>query len=361
MERADRTLFYLTAALVLMGLLVVSSASVAISERNFGTLYGYTLRHGIYALVLGGIAFFSCQRIPYQFWRKISLPLLLGSLILMMLVFFPVVGVTLGGAQRWITLCFFSFQPGELLKLTLIIYLSSWLDKGKSAEKTFGRALAPFTLILGIASVFLILQPDIGTLFIVAATASVLYFLGGGKVSQLFSLGFLGLIVIILLIQIAPYRVDRLTVFLDPNTDPTGIGYQIRQAFIAIGSGGVFGRGFGQGIQKYNYLPEPINDSIFAIITEELGFAGASAIIALFLLFAWCGMRIAREADTFFGKLLAAGITSGIIIQAFINMAAISGLLPLTGIPLPFISYGGTSLVMTLASIGILRNISTHA
>ncbi|MBU6415493.1 FtsW/RodA/SpoVE family cell cycle protein, partial [Patescibacteria group bacterium] len=248
----------------------------------------------------------------------------------------------------------------ELLKLTFAIYLASWLEKKKYDMKNLYTAFVPFVIMISVVAVFLVMQPDIGTLFVVIATSVALYFVGGGKISQIFGVACIGLISLALLVQIAPYRLNRFLVFLHPELDPKGIGYQINQAFIAIGSGGFSGLGFGKSIQKYNYLPEPTGDSVFAIVTEETGFVGAAFLIFLFLIFFWRGMYIARRAPDRFGTLLAAGVVSGITAQAFINMAAISGLLPLTGIPLPFISYGGTSLVITLASIGAVLNVSKH-
>ena len=356
----DKSLLAITFILLGGGLLILGSASAALSQKDFGIISYYTLRQILTGVCTGLVAFFITSRIPYRTWKKWSIPLMILSFGLLTAVFLPQLGYSWGGARRWLDVGIFSFQPSEILKFSFIAYLAAWLDARRAQVGSVSYGMAPFALMIGIVGVFLIMQPDIGTLGIIVATAALLYLLGGGKISQMAVLFVLGAILFYLLVQIAPYRLNRILVFLDPNLDPQGIGYQINQAFIAIGSGGVFGKGFGQSIQKYNYLPEPIGDSIFAIFTEEVGFLGALVLILCFLFFFWRGMMIARCAPDMFGKLLAAGISTSIMVQAFVNMAAISGLLPLTGIALPFISYGGTSLAITLAEVGVLLNISKH-
>ncbi len=355
----DYPLLAITLVLLVAGLAVVSSASIVISERNFGTPYYYFFRHALYALVGLG-ALFVCQAVPYKLWKKLSLPLLGASLLLVAAVFIPELGLKLGGASRWLSIGPLSVQPSEILKLSLILYLASWLDKKKGQAKSFTTAFVPFLVIMGVVGALLVLQPDIGTLLVTAGGAVILYFLGGGRFPQLAAFGVLAAAALAAVVQVAPYRLNRFLVFLKPDLDPQGIGYHISQALIAIGSGGFWGRGFGQSIQKFNYLPEPISDSVFAIIVEEFGFFGGIALGSLFFLFLLRAITIARRAPDFFGKLLVAGIASTIVLQAFINMAAISGLMPLTGIPLPLISYGGTALVVTLAMVGIMLNVSKH-
>ena len=352
---------FLTITLILLigGLLVVSSASVVISQENFGTSY-YYLWHQAGAAAVGLVGLVAFQAIHYRVWKRLALPLLVASLLLIAAVLLPGVGVVRGGAARWLDIGPLSLQPSEILKLSLILYLASWLDRRKAQLKSFASAFVPFLAIVGIVAVLLILQPDIGTLAIIAGSATVLYFLGGGRLPQLAAFAILAIAGLAAVIQLAPYRVARLLVFLNPSLDPQGIGYHLSQALIAIGSGGFWGKGFGQSIQKFSYLPEPIGDSVFAVMVEEFGFLGAVITAALF--FAWLlrAIAIARHTTDFFGKLLVAGLASTITLQAFIHMAAISGLLPLTGIPLPFFSYGGTALVMTLAMVGIILNVSKH-
>lgn len=356
----DKPLFYVTLALFLGGILILGSASMVISVRNSGSIGYYAIRQ----LVLGGgvgiFCLFLTARLPYRFWKKLALPLMLLAFVLMAILFIPELSYSWGGARRWLTIGPLSFQPSEFLKLAFVVYLASWLDARREEVRSVSYGMVPFALMLAIVGMFLIMQPDIGTLGAVAVTAGIMYFLGGGRVSQIATLSLFGLAILYLVIQMAPYRLSRITVFLNPETDPQGVGYQITQSFIAIGSGGFLGQGFGKSLQKYNYLPEPMGDSIFAIHAEEMGFLGATALVFLFGFLFWRGLVIAKNSRDNFGKLLAAGISISIMTQAFINMAAISGLLPLTGIPLPFVSYGGTSLAMTLASVGILLNISKN-
>lgn len=354
----DKQLFWTVIILFVGGVLILSSASIVLSERNFDTFYYYTLRQIVAGGLIGLLLFFAAIKIPYRFWRKASVPMMIGSFILLALLFIPGVGFSHGGATRWISLGFITFQPSEILKFTFVAYLASWLDARRSDVGSTAYGLLPFSLMIALVGIFLVMQPDIGTLIAILATASIMYIIGGGRLHQIGILMSLGLVVGFFLIRLVPYRFNRILVFWNPDFDPSGAGYQITQSLIAIGSGGIFGRGFGMSIQKYSYLPEPMGDSIFAVYLEEMGFLGAILLISAFLFFLWRGLRIAEKARDPFGKLLATGIAVGIFIQAFINMAAISGLLPLTGIPLPFVSYGGTSLMVTLLSAGILLNIS---
>lgn len=356
----DYPLLGITFALAIAGLAVISSASIVISRDNFGTTYAYLARHGIAALVGFG-ALFICQAFPYRLWKKLSGPLLLASLLLAAAVFMPGIGLELGGARRWLDMGPISIQPSEILKVSLILYLASWLDRKKAQTKGFTTAFVPFLVIMGIVGTLLALQRDIGTLLVSAGAATILYFLGGGRFTQLGAFAMLGAAALAIIVRVEPYRINRLLVFLKPDTDPQGIGYHISQAFIAIGSGGFWGRGFGQSIQKFNYLPEPIGDSVFAVVVEEFGFVGGLLLAAAFIFLLFRAFAIARRAPDFFGKLVVAGMASLIALQAAINMAAISGLMPLTGIPMPFISYGGTALVISLAMVGIMLNVSKYA
>lgn len=356
----DKPLLYITLALFTGGLLVLGSASVVLSMRNSGFIGYYAIKQLVLGGGIGMAVLLVAVRVPYRIWKKLSLPLMLLAFILLAILFLPQLSYSWGGARRWLVFGPISFQPAEFLKLAFVIYLASWLDARREEVYSISYGMIPFAIMLAVVGMFLVMQPDIGTVGVVAITSGIMYFLGGGRVSQIATLSFFGLAIFYLLVQLAPYRLSRITVFLNPGIDPQGIGYQITQAFIAIGSGGFFGRGFGQSLQKYNYLPEPMGDSIFAIYAEELGFLGATVLILLFGFLFWRGLAIAKNARDNFGKLLAAGISISIMTQAFVNMAAISGLLPLTGIPLPFVSYGGSSLAMTLASVGILLNISKH-
>jgi len=358
---ADKLLLYTTLLLLALGFLVLTSASLVISYKNFGSPFYYTLRQLLQGGIGGGAVLLLTQWIPYRWWKTLAVPLVILSFLLLALVFVPEVSYGAGGARRWLKIGTVSFQPSELLKLSFIMYLAGWLDARRREIASFSYGMIPFALMLAIIGIFLVMQPDIGTLGVIVASAAVLYFLGGGTKFQIAALGAFGASMFYLLVQLAPYRLHRILVFLNPRLDPQGIGYQANQAAIAIGSGGFWGQGFGRSLQKYSYLPEPLGDSIFAIFAEEVGFLGVAALIALFLFFFSRGISIAQSAPDTFGKLLAAGISISILLQAFINMAAISGLLPLTGIALPFVSYGSTSLIMTLAGVGILLNISKQA
>jgi cell division protein FtsW len=302
------------------------------------------------------------QKIDYHHWRKLAVPFFLVSLVFLVLVFVPGIGTKIYGANRWIQLGPISFQPSEMAKLSIILYLAAWLERrGGRRIKDFFEGFLPFLGIIGIAGFLIIKQPDTGTLMVLILTAIAIYFFSGAKISHLMGTFLAGLFGLAVLIKMEPYRLSRFLVFLNPEIDPRGIGYQINQALLAIGSGGIFGLGLGHSRQKFNYLPEPIGDSIFAILGEELGMIGALALVLLFVILAVRGFKIARNAPDDFGKLLAVGITSWIIFQAFINISAITAIIPLTGITLPFISYGGTSLIFLMAGVGILLNISKQA
>ncbi len=354
----DKTLLLIVGLLSLIGLVAISSASVVMSYNKFGYNHYYLLHQFMYGFLPGIIALLILQKIDYRIFKKNMLLFLIITIILLFVVFIPGLGLGLKGANRWISIAGISFQPSEFIKLTFILYIAVWFEKNK---KDFSNLLIPFVVLIFIISIPLVKQPDVGTLSIIILTAVIMYFAYGAKIKNILLLGVGGLAGLLFLIKIAPYRMDRFMVFLHPEIDPQGIGYQINQALLAFGSGGFFGLGFGQSRQKFNYLPEPIGDSIFAIIGEEFGLFGLCIIVALFLFFALRGYKIASNAPDDFGKLVAIGITSLITFQAIINMAAITSLLPLTGIPLPFISYGGSNLIVSLAAVGILLSISRYS
>lgn len=353
----DYPLLAIVLGLVAAGLLMISSASVVLSQKNFGTPYYYVSHQAIAALAGLGVLFVF-QMTPYRLWKRMALPLLLVSFAATAAVFFPQIGVAAKGAARWLDFGFGTIQPSEILKLSLILYLASWLEKKCGELRGFAASFIPFLAVLGVVGALLVKQKDLGTLIITGGAAVLVYFLGGSRISQIILLGVIALAAVVALIAVEPYRADRILVFLNPGTSPQGAGYHANQAEIAIGSGGFWGRGFGQSIQKYSYLPEPMGDSIFAVVVEELGFLGGIILIAAYFFFFVRGIVIARRAPDVFGRLLAGGLVSLITLQAFLNMAAISGILPLTGVPLPFVSYGGTALIITLAMVGIMLNVS---
>jgi cell division protein FtsW len=271
------------------------------------------------------------------------------------------VGVNYQGASRWIDLGPISFQPSEVVKISVIIYLASWLKGKGSRIEDFKQGLIPFLIILGGIALLIISQPDIGTLGVIVMISLIMFYVAGAPIKYIIGILLGGMAFLGLLIKLEPYRMSRLTAFLNPSIDPQGISYQINQALLAVGSGGFLGLGLGHSRQKFNYLPEPAGDSIFAVISEELGMIGAFGVILLFIILALKGYRVARFAPDKFGKLVAVGIVSWIVFQALVNIMSILKLMPLTGITLPFISYGSTSLVFTLIGVGILLNISKYS
>ena len=357
-KHPDYLLLGLCSALIIFGVFILSSVSASMSQEQFGDVYyilkGQFLRGMIPGIVLGLIAYF----LPLSFFKKYSFPLLIANLILLGLVFVPGLGMSSGGATRWINFHFFSVQPSEFFKISFFIYLAAWLSGREKKLKNNAETLFPFLIIVGIAAFLIYKQPNISTLGIILISSLVMYFSAGTPLWQTGSLVALGITGFFVLMKTAPYRLNRFLVFLNPNIDPMGIGYQLKQALITIGSGGILGVGLGMSRQKFGFLPESIGDAIFAIFAEETGFIGAFILIALFLLFAWRGFTIIKRSNDKFSSLLALGIICWITIQAFYNIAAMIGLMPLTGIPLPFISYGGSALTAELIAVGLLLNIS---
>lgn len=342
--------------LVVFGLIAVASASAVQSFQNFGNNYEYFYHQLLYGALIGVASFFIFSRIDYHLYKKIALPFFIFAVILLVAVL--VAGPVVKGARRWISLGPIVFQPTELVKAAVIFYFAAWFSKIGADVKTWKKGFAPFVAVVAIVCALIIKQPDLGSLLIVATISTVLYFVAGAPWLHLGVMGVSAVGAIAYLIKTAEYRFARLTVFLDPSSDLKGAGYQINQALLAIGSGGFFGLGLTNSIQKHNYLPEVSTDSIFAIISEELGMGRGLMLLLLFLVLAVRGFQIAKNAPDEFGRLLATGITTWIAFQAFINIGAILGILPLTGVPLPFISYGSSALIVTLASSGILLNIS---
>jgi cell division protein FtsW len=346
-------------AIIFLGMIMLSSASVALSYEKFGNAYYYVNHQIIFGLLPGLFLLVVFSLIDYRHWKKISFAALVLSIILLVAVFIPGLRAEYGTAKSWLSILGVSFQPAELVKLTFLVYLASWLEnRGKKKAGDLREGLIPFLFVLGVITILLILQPDIGTMMIIILFSLVVYFVGGANLLHMAIFGLGGFMSLLLLIKISPYRSARLMTFLHPELDPQGVGYHINQAFLAIGSGGFWGRGFGMSRQKFQYLPEVAGDSIFAIVAEELGFFIATLIIIAFLYLMYRGFKIAQTAPDNFAKLLVVGIIAWIMIQSFVNIGAMVGLMPLTGVPLPFISYGGTAMAVLLAACGIVINIS---
>lgn len=356
----DALLLLAVIGLTLFGMMMITSASSVIAERFRGDIYSF-FKHQLFFGGTTGLAALAVGLfVPYHRWRLLALPGLLASLLLLVLVFIPGLQFEYGGAARWIRLGPITIQPTEITKIAIIVYLAALLERKGEDVRDFRKSVVPFLVITSVIGVLIIMQPDIGTLLTIIITAGAMVFIAGFRLLHLSAIAAGGVALFLVLFNTASYRLSRILVYLHPELDPQGIGYQINQALLAVGTGGLAGLGFGRSRQKYHYLPEPAGDSIFAIIAEELGFIRTSLIVSVFLFIAWRGFLIARRAPDIFGQLLAAGITTWIATQALINMGAILALTPLTGIPLPFISYGGTSLVSMLFAVGILLNVSRY-
>jgi cell division protein FtsW len=360
-KRIDWLLLIIFLIFLILGILILTSASAPFSEEKFGNSYYYLTHQLFFGILPGLFLFFLFLKSDLNFLKKYSPLFLFINLILMVLVFIPNFGVKIRGGARWITFGPISLQPSEFLKLNFIIYLAAWLStktRGEKKKENFSQTFFAFLILITLISIFLISQPDISTLGIIFATSLAMFFLAKTPIWQTILIGFLALILFFPLVKFAPYRFSRILVFLNPELDPFGIGYQIRQALIAIGSGKIFGLGLGLSQQKLGILPQSFSDSIFAIFAEETGFLGCLFLISLYLLFFLRGLKIGNESQDSFEKLLAFGISFWITLQAFINIGAMIGILPLSGIPLPFISYGGSHLISEMGAIGILLKIS---
>ena len=352
----DYYLFCAVAALVILGILVLASISAASSQANFGKTTYYLFHQIIYGLVPGLIFGFVAFKIKLSFLKKLAWPFILASLVLMALVFIPGLGIIARGAPRWLNLGIVSFQPSEFLKITFILYLAAWL--ASPHRKGWMFTLFPFLVVIGVIAFLLTEQSDVSTLGLIVFVAILVYFAAGNPLWHTILVILITIGGLLGLVKISPYRMMRLKVLLGLVKDPMGIGYQIKQALITVGSGGIFGLGLDMSSQKFGFLPQTMSDSIFAIFSEETGFIGSAILILIFLFFLWRTIRIAKISKDKFSQLLVVGISSWICLQAFINIGSMIGILPLTGIPLPFISYGGSHMVVELIGVGILLNIS---
>lgn len=351
MKHIDHILLILIILISIFGIFMIYNASSVIAYRDFHDKYHY-FNDQIMWIFFGFVVLIVLSYLDYHIYYNFALPLLVIAIIFLLAVFIPGIGVYALGAHRWINLKFIILQPAEFVKLSLAIYLAAWFSKKES-----GRLLA-FSLLIGLVFLLIMLQPDMGTGSVVLFEALVVYYLSGAELLHFFSIIPAIIVAGIGLIILSPYRAARLTSFFNAHQSLENTSYHVKQILIALGSGGLLGVGLGNSLQKYEYLPENVTDSIFAIIAEELGFFGSAILIIIFLLIIWRGFNIAVKAKDNFGKLLAGAIISFIGLQIIINLAAMTTLIPLTGIPLPFISYGGSALIVDLSAIGILLNIS---
>ncbi len=359
-RNVDRLFLVITTILVAFGFFIFASASLGLLAKESGRFSSIFINQ-LVSTGIGIVAFFIAFRIKPTFWNKHAFFILLGGIVATLLVFIPALSLAHGGARRWIDLGFFSFQPGEALKFALIVFYAAWCAGMRTKIGTFRYGFLPLIIILAVSGLLLGLQPDFGTLFIVVIGLSSIFLAGGAQWKHVLLLVVGGGVLLTGIYFTVPYARDRIDTYIHPERDPQGAGFQIDQSLIAIGSGGLTGRGFGQSVQKFTYLPEPIGDSIFAVFAEEWGFVGSIVLIFLFLMFLSRGYRIANKAPTVFTRLVVVGFTTTIVAQSFINIGAMLGIIPLTGDPLVFVSQGGTSILFALIEIGIILRISSHS
>lgn len=356
----DYVLLFVTILLLLIGMIMVYSASVAWATYRFEDPFFFVKRQLFFAS-FGVFAMLFVMRVDYWAWRTWAKVLLIVCFLLLIIVLIPGVGLVRGGARSWLGVGAFSIQPSEFMKMAMIVFLAKYLSEHQKKITSFTQGLIPSLTLVFIAFGLIMLQPDLGTGAVMVATCVVMIFIAGAKISHFIGLGFIGIAGFVFLIISAPYRIQRITSFLDPWSDPLGAGFQIIQSLYAVGPGMLMGMGLGESRQKYFYLPEPQTDFIFAILSEELGFIGGTFVLLLFGIMFVRGIKIALGAPDLFGSFLAVGVTAMIAIQVMINIGVVIGLIPVTGITLPFLSYGGSSLTLMLFSLGILLSISRYA
>ncbi len=360
-KKIDKRFFIITLVLLTVGLISYVSASFGVYTENKTMFRAMMIRHVGLGVFGGLISMFIFSRIPYTFWKKMAPYIYILGIIITLLVFVPGIGFRHGGARRWISLGFLSFQPAELLKFSSILFVSIWFAVYQKEIKDLKKGLLAFFLIVGFSILPLIKQPDTGSILLIGLVSFIIFWLRGAHWKHILLAVFVGGIFLATYISFNPYIIERLKTFRDTSRDPYGSSYQIRQSRIAIGSGKIFGRGLGKSVQKFGpYLPESNSDSIFAIFAEEHGFIGSVILIFLYVLFALFGLRIAKNAPDAFSQNLVVGIILLVVIQVFFNIAAISGIVPLSGLPLIFMSNGGTALLVTLSELGIVLNISRY-
>lgn len=361
-QSIDKILLFITLLISLLGFSFFISASLGIFSVNSSKFYSILVNQTFF-LITGIIALFiTAKYIPYEFLRKYALYIFLSGLIICFLVFVPGIGFEHGGARRWINLGVTTLQTGEILKIAAVIYCAAWFSFFKNKVHELRHGLIPLCVIVGFSALALLLQPDTDTFVVLASACVAIYLAAGAPWKNIFIVGCMGLLLLGGLVATKPYLIARVqTFFHGSSIDMHGAGYQAYQSLLAVGSGGIFGQGIGQSVQKFGFLPEPAGDSIFAVIAEETGLVGASILLLLYLLFFLRVLYIARRADSSFGGLLAIGIGILILVQTFFNVGSMIGIIPLSGLPLPLVSHGGTALFLTLVQVGIVLNISKKA
>lgn len=337
---------------------MLSSATSAYAYVNkHGNSY-YFFSHQLFGAIVGLAAFWFFSRVDYHVWKKYAFVFLVFSVILLLLVFIPGLSAKWGKSRSWINVFGFSLQPSEFVKISFLLYLSAWLENRKGRLREISEGIAPFLIVLGIIAFLMLLQPDFGTLSIIAFTSLAIYFVAGGRKRHILAIVIIAAVALVAMIKINPYQANRFKCFYDPAFSSQDVCYQVSQSLIAVGSGGFWGRGLGESRQKFMYLPEVSGDSIFAIIGEEVGFVFSAALVGLFIFLFYRGYLISKNAPDGFGRILAIGIVSWLTIQAIVNIGGMINFMPMTGVPLPFISYGGSAMMAALVAVGILANIS---
>ncbi|SHI80844.1 cell division-specific peptidoglycan biosynthesis regulator FtsW [Malonomonas rubra DSM 5091] len=354
----DTTVLLLAVTLTCIGVVMVYSSSAIMAAERFNDGFYFLKRQLVYTIV-GFLLMAIATYFNYQNWRKLSVITLIGSIFLLALLFVPGLGVRVGGALRWLRLPGFNLQPAELVKLGLVLYLAHSLTRKKEMVRSFAKGYLPYMIVLGVLLLLLLKQPDLGSAMIIAGVALSMLIVAGVRWFYVLATVAASMPALYFLVMNVEYRRRRIMAFIDPWDDPFDTGFQIIQSLVAFGNGGVFGQGLGTGQQKLFYLPEAHTDFIFSVIGEELGLVGAIVVAALFLMLVLCGIRIALQCEDPFGRNLAFGLSLLLGLEAFVNLAVCMGLLPTKGLALPFISYGGTSLVVCLVAVGILLNISS--
>jgi cell division protein FtsW len=357
-KAVDTPFLLLVSILVVFGLLIFTSAALGLLARDGASFTSVATGQVLFGLLCGSVVMLVLSRLDYRLWKKWTPYFFAFALFLTMLTLVPHIGVSLKGASRWLSLGPLSFQPQEVLKLAAVALLAAVYATRMREIKTLRASMVPLVSIVGVSAVVLILQPDTAGVMMLCAAAASMLFCAGGRFSYLVALFAVAVLAVLALALYKPYLRARLETYLNPSADAQGSGYQIQQSLIAVGSGGFFGRGFGQSIEKFSYLPEPIGDSIFAVAGEEFGFLGSAVLVLLFAAFAILGLRIAARAPDPFGGLLVVGLTVLIAGQSLMNIASTLGLIPLAGEPLIFVSHGGTALALALAEVGIILSVS---
>lgn len=356
----DRWFLFLVGGLLIFGLVMLSSASSVIAYETHQDAY-YFFKRQLFFAGLGLIGFWVASRLPYQFWKRLAWPALIISILLLVALFIPGLGKVANGSRSWLNLGFVTFQPTEIIKLLFIVYLSAWFAKHRSAgHSSHSDSLWPFLAIYGLIAGLILLQPDLGTLIILSSASFVVFFISGVPLRNLLIICLVALLGLGGLVSTSRHQQERFHCVLDASYDPMGACYQVNQSLIAIGSGGLFGRGVGNSRQKYLNIPEVHNDFIFAVIAEEIGLIFCLLLLGVFFALFAKGFAIAKNSSDDFAKNLATGITAWLAIQTIFNIGGIINILPMTGIPLPLISYGGSSLISSLFALGILANISRY-